>query len=52
MVLTTEGFLEVAIASWLKWDLNPRPYSGVMKTVQCTHPPHNRNGFVATCRLG
>ena len=22
-----------------------------MKTIQCTHPPHHRNGFVATCRL-
>ena len=22
-----------------------------MKTIQCTHPPHHDNGFVATCRL-
>ena len=22
-----------------------------MKTIQCAHPPHHRNGFVATCRL-
>ena len=22
-----------------------------MKTIQCTHPPHHHNGFVATCRL-
>ena len=22
-----------------------------MKTIQCTHPPHRHNGFVATCRL-
>ena len=22
-----------------------------MKTIQCAHPPHYRNGFVATCRL-
>ena len=20
-----------------------------MKTIQCTHPPHHHNGFVATC---
>ena len=22
-----------------------------MKTIQCAHPPHHHNGFVATCRL-
>ena len=22
-----------------------------MKTIQCVHPPHHHNGFVATCRL-
>ena len=22
-----------------------------MKTIQCPHPPHHHNGFVATCRL-
>ena len=22
-----------------------------MKTIQCTHPPHNHNSFVTTCRL-
>ena len=22
-----------------------------MKTIQCAHPPHNHNGFVAKCRL-
>ena len=22
-----------------------------MKAVQCAHPPHHRNVFVATCRL-
>ena len=22
-----------------------------MKTVQCAHPPHHHNGFVATCQL-
>ena len=22
-----------------------------MKTIQCAHPPHDHNGFVATCRL-
>ena len=26
-------------------------YSDVMKRIQCPHPPHHRNGFVATCRL-
>ena len=26
-------------------------YSEVMKTIQCTHPPHHHNGFVATCPL-
>ena len=26
-------------------------YSEVMKTIQCPHPPHHRNGFVATCQL-
>ena len=29
MVFTTEGFLEVAIESWPKWDLNPRPLNSV-----------------------
>ena len=22
-----------------------------MKRIQCAHPPHHHNGFVATCRL-
>ena len=22
-----------------------------MKTIQCAHPPHHHNGFVAPCRL-
>ena len=22
-----------------------------MKTIQCAHPPHHHNDFVATCRL-
>ena len=22
-----------------------------METIQCAHPPHHRNGFVAVCRL-
>ena len=22
-----------------------------MKTIQCAHPPHHHDGFVATCRL-
>ena len=26
-------------------------YSEVMETIQCAHPPHHRNGFVAVCRL-
>ena len=26
-------------------------YIYVMKTIQCAHPPHHHNGFVATCRL-
>ena len=26
-------------------------YSDVMKRSQCTHPPHQHSGFVATCRL-
>ena len=25
--------------------------SDVMKTIQCAHPPHHHNGFVATCWL-
>ena len=25
--------------------------SDVMKAIQCAHPPHHHNGFVATCRL-
>ena len=28
-VFTTEGFFEVAIESWPKWDLNPRPLNSV-----------------------
>ena len=31
MVFTTEAFLEVAIESWLEWDLNPRPLNSVQK---------------------
>ena len=26
-------------------------YSNVMKKIQCAHPPHHPNGFVATCWL-
>ena len=26
-------------------------YNEVMKTVQCAHPVHHHNGFVATCQL-
>ena len=26
-------------------------YGDVMKTIQCAHPPHHYNGFVATCQL-
>ena len=26
-------------------------YSDVMKTIQCAHPPHHHNGFVATYQL-
>ena len=26
-------------------------YNDVMKTIQCTHPPHHQKGFVVTCRL-
>ena len=26
-------------------------YSDDMKIIQCTHPPHNNNRFVATCHL-
>ena len=26
-------------------------HSEVMKTIQCAHPPHHHNGFVATCQL-
>ena len=29
MVFTTDGFFEVAIESWLEWDLNPRPLNSV-----------------------
>ena len=29
IVFTTEGFFEVAIESWPKWDLNPRPLNSV-----------------------
>ena len=30
MVFTTEGFFfELAIESWLDWDLNPRPLNSV-----------------------
>ena len=29
MVFTTEGLLEVAMESWTKWDLNPRPLNSV-----------------------
>ena len=29
MVLTTEGFFEVAIQSCSEWDLNPRPLNSV-----------------------
>ena len=26
-------------------------YNKVKKTIQCAHPPHHHNGFVAACRL-
>ena len=29
MVLTTEGFFELAIGSWPEWDLNLRPLNFV-----------------------
>ena len=29
MVFATKGFLEVAIESWLEWDLNKRPLNSV-----------------------
>ena len=29
IVLTTEGFLEVAMKSWPEWDLNSRPLNSV-----------------------
>ena len=29
MLFTTEVFFEVAIESWLEWDLNPRPVNSV-----------------------
>ena len=29
MVFTTEGFFEVAIESWLEWDLNPHPLNSI-----------------------
>ena len=25
-------------------------YSDIMKAIQCAHPPHHHNGFVATCQ--
>ena len=30
-MFTTKGFLEVAIESWHKWDLNPRPLNSLQK---------------------
>ena len=30
MVITTGGFLEVAIESWPEWGLNPRPHEPIM----------------------
>ena len=29
VIFTAEGFLEVAIESWLEWDLNQRPLNSV-----------------------
>ena len=29
MLFTTEVYFEVAIESWLEWDLNPRPLNSV-----------------------
>ena len=29
MVFITEGFFEVAIESWPKWDLNPQPLNSI-----------------------
>ena len=31
MVFTTNGFLEVAIESWPKWDFKPQPLNSVQK---------------------
>ena len=45
MVFTTEGFLEVAIESWLEWDLTPRPvtyiYMYIMELQQTIILPRN-----------
>ena len=35
----------------LSLSLSTYIYSDVMNTIQCAHPPHHHNGFVATCRL-
>ena len=37
IVFTTEGFLEVAIESWLEWDLNPRPLKSVQTLTRNSH---------------
>ena len=37
MVFTTEGFFEVAIESWPKWDLNARPQNSVYKFTNKCH---------------
>ena len=29
MIFTTEEFFEVAIESWLEWDLSPQPLNSV-----------------------
>ena len=42
MVLTTEGFFEVAIESWPGWVLNPRPLDSVQ-----TFRRSNRLGYQA-----
>ena len=43
MVFTTEPLLEVAIESWLEWDLNPQPLSFVQTLLPTKPSGHEFN---------
>ena len=46
MVITTEGFFEVAIEIWLQWDLKPRPLNSVQTLKPAELSAHEFNSHL------